>query len=188
MTRAKQGRRRGFTLVESMASVVVLGVLASIASYLIVDSVDKCMDAMTAAQLHSELSVALDRVERELRKIDLDAGAGGIAPDITDVTVVGPTQKVVWEDPIPTVYQLSLSGSTVQLKVAGGTLATLLTDVTAFTITVYNESNASIGLPLTGAGCDPIRRIQVDVTVTRNGVSESLRAKAFIRSTMEGDT
>jgi prepilin-type N-terminal cleavage/methylation domain-containing protein len=184
MTRAKQGRRRGFTLVEAMASVVVLGVLASIASYLIVDSVDKCMDAMTAAQLHSELSVALDRAERELRKIDLDAGAGGIAPDITSVT----STLIQWEDTGNDAYEVSQSGSTVRLKVDGGTLATLLTDVTAFTVAVYNESNASIGLPLAGAGCDPIRRIQVDVTVTRNGVSESLRAKAFIRSTMEGDT
>jgi hypothetical protein len=68
-----------------MAAVAVLGILASISSHLLVETVGRCLDATTSAQLHAELSVAMDRITRELRRIDLDAGAGGVAPDIVSV-------------------------------------------------------------------------------------------------------
>jgi prepilin-type N-terminal cleavage/methylation domain-containing protein len=174
---------RGFTLVESMAAVAVLSVLASIASYLILDNVGQCMDAATAAQLHSELAVAMDRATRELRKIDLDAGAGGVAPDIETVL---PTY-IEWEDQDGDQYWLLLSGGELRLKIDGGVSARLMSDVTALTVSTYDEDNTQLGWILGGATCDPIRRVQVEVTAVRNGVTESLRTKVFIRSTMEGD-
>jgi hypothetical protein len=63
----------------------------------------------------------------------------------------------------------------------------LLTDVTACTIATFDEDNAPLGASLAGVACDDIRRVSVSVTVTRGGVSETLRTKVFIRATMEGD-
>ena len=65
-------------------------------------------------------------------------------------------------------------------------MSTLLTDVTSLSITIFDESNADIGPTCTGVTCDAVRRVVFDVTAQRNGVSESLRFKVFIRSTMSG--
>ena len=175
-------RRRGFTLVESMATIVVLGVLGSTASFLILDAVDDYMDASLTAQLHAEMSIALDRAMREVRKIELDGAAAGVAPNITSMTWVW----LQWEDAAANAYQLGKSGSELRLEVAGGGLSTLLTDVTALNISIFDEDNVNIGPICAAASCDPVRRIVFDVTTQRNGVSESLRFKVFIRSTMSG--
>ena len=181
MTRRAFNHRRGFTLIESMAAVVVLGVLGSMASMLILDTVGRCMDATTRAQLHAELAVAIDRATREIRKIPLESSSP-VAPDITAVT----STSLQWNDSGGLACELSQSGSTLKLKMAGGTLATLLTDVTSFSIAAYNQDNASLGLPLDDAGSDTVRRIKVTVTITRNGISETLRTLALIRATMDG--
>ncbi len=174
-------RRRGFTFVESMATIVVLGVLGSTASFLILDSVDDYTDAALSAQLHAEMSVALDRAMREIRKIELDTTATDVAPDITVMTAA----SLQWEDGSGNAYQLVKVGSELQLAMAGGALATLLTDVTALTIFIFDEDNADL-ITCAGATCDDVRRVSVDVTTQRNGVTEALRFKAFIRSTMSG--
>ena len=183
---SRRGSRpgRGFTLIESMAAVAVLGIMASISSWLILDSVGKCVAATTAAQLHTELSVAIDRVSRELRKVNLDDTAGGVAPDIENVS---PT-SIEWQDADGDQYWLLLNGSDLKLKVDGGTSATLMSDVTGFTVSTYDEDNNQLAWILGGATCDPIRRVQLDVTAERNGVTESLRTRIFIRATMEADT
>jgi hypothetical protein len=166
-----------------MAAVAVLGILASISSHLLVETVGRCLDATTSAQLHAELSVAMDRITRELRRIDLDAGAGGVAPDVVSVEA----DSIGWEDIDGDDYELALNAGTLTLQVNGGAAALLLSDVTACTITAFDQDNTQLGASLSGAGCDPIRRVSVSVTVQRNGISETLRTRAYIRSTMEGD-
>ena len=182
----KSGRRRGFTLIESMATVVVLGVLGSAASFLIIDAVDGYTDAATRAQLHAEMSIALDRAMREIRKIELDSDAvGEVAPNITSISAT----SIQWEDAAADQYELLKSGSELQLKVDGVGPATLMTDVTGLTITGYDDGGPLPADPDTvvaSCPCGTIRRIAVDVTAERGGISESLRFKVFIRSTMSG--
>ncbi|MHC4429359.1 MAG: pilus assembly FimT family protein [Planctomycetota bacterium] len=139
------GTRRGFTLMESMATVAVLAIMGSITSFLILDAVDGYTDASTSAQLHAELSIALDRAMREVRMIELDTYATGIAPNIDDVT---PT-TIIWTDSDVDSYLLQLSDSDLVLQIDSG----------------------------------PARRVELEVTVERGGVSESLRTRTFIRST-----
>ena len=174
--------RRGFTLVESMATVAVLGILGSTASFLILDAVDDYTDAALTAQLHAEMSIALDRAMREIRKIDLDASASVIAPDITTMAV----ELLQWEDTSGNAYRLGKSGSDLQLQIGGGTIATLLTDVQSLAIAIYDQNNNVVAASCAAAACDTVRRVVVEVTIQRSGVSSSLRFKVFIRSTMSG--
>lgn len=172
------GARHGFTLVEVIATIVILAVIGSMASRTILAAMDGYVRASTQAQLHSELSIALERIERELRKIPIKSNYGSLAPNISSVSATAMT----WNGNC----SLSLSGSQLSLVENGGPAAILLSDVTSFSIQTYNESNASLGASLSGAGCDPIRRIAVQITVQRAGIAETLRSKIYLRCTMEG--
>ncbi len=181
-------RRGGFTLIEAMATITVLSILGSMASFLIVDAVDGYVDAVTSAQLHAELAIALDRLTREIRKIDNDETAGPTDPDIDTVTQAGTEDAMTWTDSLDRTYSLSKTGSNLMLAVESGAPAVLLSDVTAFAISIYDQDNTQI-VGDKGAGdpdLDLIRRVLLDVTLTRHNVTESLRSKVFIRSTMSG--
>ncbi len=181
---------RGFTLIETLASIVVLAILGSISSFIIVDAVDGYVDAATQAQLHAEASVAMDRAMRELRWIELniDPTPCTIGPHIDSVT----DKSITWDIEVggPKVHSLSWSGTAgdpLTLRVDGGATVNLQTDVTAFSVAVYDDTNTVIVPHLVDDDeCCPIRRIALDLTVTRSGESMSVRTKLFVRSTMSG--
>lgn len=173
---AHRSRRRGFTLVEAVGTIVILGAVGTVATNLLLTAADGYGQATTRAQLHSELSMAMDRIVREFRAIDLDNGASGIAPDIDN----SDAEAITWH----TDSTLELSGTTLELTLDGGTTATLLTDVTAMDLVTYDEDNVELRDAMSGAQCDDIRRIRLTLTVTRFGVSETLRSRVFIRSCM----
>jgi prepilin-type N-terminal cleavage/methylation domain-containing protein len=178
------GRRRGFTLIESMATVVVIATLGSIVSLLILGAVDGYSDAAHSAQLHAELSMALDRATREIGGVELDTAAAGVAPNITSISIAG--DDLQWADSDSDPYRLVRAGSDLMLQVDGGGAAVLLGDVTSFSVQTYDQDNSPLANPLSGAACDDIRRVALDVTVQRNDATERLRTKVFIRSTMVG--
>lgn len=171
-------RYRGFTLIEAVSTIVILGIVGGIASNLILTGADGYLDASTTSELHTEASIGLDRISRELRMMPLDSGASGVAPDIDEVTAT----SIDWDDD----YSISLSGSNLMLTIDGGTSRILLSDVSAVTIAVADEDNTPLGLPRTGSACDDIRRVFVLVSLQRNGVTESLSTKVFLRCTMAG--
>ena len=176
--------RRAFTLIESMATIVVLGTLASVSSLLIFNSVDGYKDGVTAAQLTVESSSALDRAVRELRRIPLDGTAPPSSPHIDDINAAG--DSIQWRDSADLNCSLIKSANDLMLEVAGTGSAVLLSDVTGFSVIAYQDDNTPLTNPLTGSACDDIRRVTISVTVTRDGVSRTLRTKVFIRSTMSG--
>ena len=172
-------RRRptGFTIIEMIATIVILAIVGSLVSSILMSATSGYSRGATAAQLHGELSMALDRVDRELREIELDQAAASTAPDISAMTA----SSITWN----TDCSLSLSGSNLMLTMNGGTAAVLLSNVTAFTLAAYNESNTALAASLSGSACDPIRRLSVQITTQRYGVTESLRTRVFLRCTVE---
>lgn len=170
--------RRGYTLIEAIATIVILAALGSLASTIIVEASDGYFSGQVHAQLHTENSIAMDRIVRELRKIPLDDDANDIAPDIDEVT----DTSITWFGD----NSVTLNGTNLELVEDGGTARVLLTDVSAFAIQTYDESNNALSQPRQAAQCDPIRRVQVTITLTRHGESETIRAKVFLRSTMTG--
>lgn len=169
---------RGFTMVEAIATLTVLGVLASVSVNLIYTATTSYRDAATRAQLSDEVSVAMDRIARRLTSIERDTSAAVVAPQISSVT---PT-SIAWNSN----YSLTLSGAQLQLVENGGVARTLLDDVTSFSVSAFDESNAALAGTLSGAATQAIRRIRVQVTVQRLGISETTRTKLFIRATMSG--
>ncbi len=174
--------RSGFTLMESIATIVIIAILGSIASFLVVDAVDGYVSASGSAQLHAEASLAMDRIMRELRKIELDPDhvpPPDVAPHIIAVTA----NSITWDEVLTGVHSLSWSataGDPVMLQVDGAAAIILIDDVTGFTVSTFDSANA--GSP----ALIDIRRIAVVLTVQRSGITESVQTKVFIRSTMSG--
>jgi prepilin-type N-terminal cleavage/methylation domain-containing protein len=169
------GRRAGFTLIELLASIAVLGALGSIAAMTLASAINGYTSSTTRAQLHAELSIALDRIDRELRKIDSETA--GASPDLNWIT----PDSIAWNG----AEALALSGDQV-LFFENGSLDILLDDVTAFSVQAFDHANGLLGASLDDDECDPVRRLQVTITLQRNGVSETLRTKLYIRCLMEG--
>lgn len=179
MPLAPRTSRRGFTLVEALCTIVILGVLGSLISSLILRSSRSYIEVAQRAQLHSELAAAMDRIERELREIPLTSGT--TSPAIASVR----TDSITWTRS-GVSCSLSLSGTNLMLTDTTGAAAVLLADVTSVAVSAYDESNAVITLPAVGGSTSSVRRVQVTITTARNGISDTLRMKVFIRSTMEG--
>jgi len=168
--------RRGFTLIEAIATIVILGAIATVASNILLTAGEGYIDAATRAQLHSEVSMSMDRIVREIRQIDLDNDANGLAPDIDSVSA----ESITWDDD----DRIALNGDTIELVVDGGSAEPLQTDVSAFSIQAYDQDDAAMKSNLSGDDCDSVRRIELSITLARFGVSETLRTKVFIRSCM----
>jgi hypothetical protein len=129
------------------------------------------------------MSIAMDRVLREVRRIELDGSAAGVAPNIVGVDAT----YVAWKDSDSDNYSVVLvPGDKLNIQIDGGGGSVLLADVTGVNVRAFDEDNDELVLPLAGAACDDIRRISVDLTCQRSGVTETLRARVFIRSTMSG--
>jgi prepilin-type N-terminal cleavage/methylation domain-containing protein len=167
--------RRAFTLVELIATMTILAALGSVVSIVIATSVDGYTRAATTAQLNSEISIALDRIDQLLRFIP-QSGSGG--PDISSLTATSITWSGDWS--------LTLSGTQLLLTEDGGTPSVLLQDVSSLSVTARDQSNAALAASLSGSACDSIHRVRISITLTRSGVSETLRSRIFIRSLAAG--
>jgi len=166
-------RRGAFTLVELVATLVVLGMLAVVTAPMLMESVEGYAAASGRAQLHTEASLAMERMTRELRNI---APAGeGPEPRIDEVTGT----SITFNDD----ERLWLEGSALRLRVEG-VEAVLATDVAWFELEAFDESDEVVALPVRGAATEDVRRLRVSITLAREGVSERLEAKVFLRAGM----
>jgi len=175
--RPRPRRQLGFTLIEVIVTITVLAVLGSVATLALRSSLDSYLVSATQAQLHAEMSIAMDRIHRELHNTLLKGGAT-VAPNISTVTA----SSIAWNNN----YSLTLSSGRVMFVENGSSSAILLDNVTGFAVQTYDESNTALAASLSGAACDPIRRVQIQITLSRSGVTEVLRSKLFLRCTMEG--
>ena len=174
--------RAAFTLIELIATMVVLAIIGGVSSSIILHNADGYLQASTTSQLHHELSVAMDRIVREVRRIDRDPAVTTIAPHIDAVT----DTSISWRDADGDAFSLSLAGGVLRLAADGGPPRVLLEDVVTLTIRTVDDDAALLPASLSGSGCDAIRRVEVSITLARSGISESLTARAFIRSTASG--
>lgn len=171
--------RPAFTLVEALASLVVIASIGGLAGTLLFRGVEGYRGAAQASHLHSELASAFDRVDRALREIP--ARTGTALADITNVSA----SSIQWNGPGGACL-LSLSGGNLMLAMDGQAAQPILADTTSLSIRCFDENNSLLAANLTPPASDAVRRIEVSVAVQRGGLSDSLRTRVYLRCTMEG--
>jgi hypothetical protein len=176
---ASTTRRRGFSLVEAIAAMVVVSTLGSVSSMVIARAVSAYKAAATLGQLQSELAAGFDRAEREVRGIrHQPAGVGA------DITAAG-ASAIAWNS-AGGACSLSLAGGRMLVAADGGAGVAVLNDVSSLTVQCYDEAGAALPATLAGAACEAVRRVSITATVTRYGTTATLRTSIYLRSTMTG--
>lgn len=179
-----RGRRaHAFTLIETISVIVVLTVLGSLGAVIIGQMARQYRDNALVAEMHTEISTALDRIVREVRSIPA-APTGGPAADIR----LASATELRWDE----TMHLRLVGETLELSSDLTNYHPLLTSVTNFALQFYDESDVALltspsetlleGQPKTLQ----IRRVSITVTIAREGGSETLSTKVFLRAAMSG--
>jgi len=175
-------RPRGFTLVEAIATIAVIAAVAVVASRVISTSTELYTQTAARSELQVQLSTALDRVVSELRQCRIRAASNPVAPDITTVT---PT-SIAWIGPDGVADSVALSGSTLLLQTPAGGTSAIATNITAFAVQCYNESNTALATSLSGSSVDPVRRVEITITATLSGITETVRTRVFLRAMVAG--
>jgi hypothetical protein len=80
---------------------------------------------------------------------------------------------------------LALSGTNLTMTEGASTFV-LLSNVTAFSVQAYDQSNIALAASLASGATAAVRRLEITITVSRSGQSESLRSRFFLRCTVEG--
>lgn len=174
-------RRRhaaGFTLIESICAMVVLGAVGLGASGLIARVTDTFQAAATDGELAAELGAALDRVERALREIPGKTGGSAALESLTPASIGWTVGGAPWS--------LALANGELRLTGDAADPAVLARDVTALDVAAFDQSNDALAGTLSGGGLDAVRRVQVRVTAERQGRSVTLRTRVFLRACVEG--
>lgn len=178
--------RRGFTLVEAIAAMTIIGVLGSLTSQLVLRAAQSYSEAATRAQLHAEISSALDRIDKEFRQIAIRTPYASVAPGIEAVSATG----ITWLDGGTQRSIAAAGGSLTYFDQSSNTTSTLIGSTSSLSIAVaaFDETGTAITLPAAGSACDGIRRLSLTITATRSGMTESLRTRVYLRCTMQGAT
>ncbi len=171
-------RRRGFTLVEAISTLTIVGVLGSVASTTIYRAVDAFSLGAVRAQLHTELSAGMDRLVRELQAIPATVVQGQVgalieALEPTDLTFGGGRR-------------LYLKGDGLYLWDNASGEGLLVSGVTSLVFAGFDESNAALGSSLSGAQARAVRRVSVTISAGRAGVTETIRTRVFPRGLVAG--
>lgn len=140
--------KKGFTLIEVIVSLVLLGILAVVAGLGLVQIVNGYVMAKQNSETIQKVQIAMARIVKEL-------GA------VTTITTAAPA-SITYTRPGPVTNTLAFSGSTVQI--AGITPlfpgTTLINNVTAFSLAYFDSAG------LATATVANIRRIDLSLTVT----------------------
>lgn len=180
MTKERRTSRRAFSLVEAVCTIAILGTLSVLSSRIILQTSGQYLDAVTRAEVFAELSTAMEVATSELRGVRVLAGSSPPAPDLAAVT---PT-SIAWNSDSG-ARSISLSGTDLVLA-SGGATSILQRNVTSMTVRAYDNANAALGATLSGSALLPVQRVELEVTVTRAGVTETFRTRVALRATLSG--
>ena len=174
--------RRGFTLIETIATIVVLAIIGTVTSSIILNSVDIYNRWSTRADMQSQLSGAMDRIVTEIGTIGPAPSVTPVQPDISSITATSMTYN-----PGTSSRTLTLTGTNLTLLGAAGVTANLAQNVSAFNIQAQDKDGTNLAATLGSlAACASVRRLQITITATANGLSQSLRTRVYITSMSYG--
>lgn len=160
---------RGFTLIEALATIVALSVIAGALAPILHAAGDTFAGATTHRRAHAQLSHAIDRMQRAIREIPSVEGES--TPDI----VSADEDSLAWGD--GGLIAFDADARTLVLAEPGEPESLLAESVEALALRYLDASGEVVDLGVAEA-VDGVRRIEFALTI--DGVES--RAAATIRA------
>jgi len=153
---------KGFTLIEAIITIVIVGIISSIAALIILAGMKASSKEQNLSNTHYQARLAMERMAREIRTINSQGNVGTVAIG----TITGnPTNSLIFTDLTGTNITYSLSGQTLN-RTVGGVPSTLATGVTTLEFRHYDIANA-----LTASA---LAVWTIDISLTDTQVADSL--------------
>jgi MSHA biogenesis protein MshO len=177
-------RHSGFTLIELIASIVVLGIISAAGAPVLVRSVQAYNSTLNTVTTLDKLRYATDRIAREIRESTYNSSTSTsslnmstTAPSFTkvDYLISGTTIS-------STTYTVlvSTSGSNVNISYtpSGGsdTVAVLTDQLSSLQFAYYDNAGTSTTL------ATAVHYVEIRLTLTANGQSYSSRTRVALRN------
>jgi len=165
--RAANENRRGFTLIELIASVVILGFLAIFAGSLFTLGAKGALSAKNAEENAQKAQIALTRIASELRNLNGGPATGGTAALITATSISYTSSNTLLPGTVlqPRILAYDAPGKRITLSVAG-TAYTLIDGVASCAMSADSTYAPSLTVRFTLPGSGAEFRI----TITPRGV------------------
>lgn len=173
MIQPRETNNSGFTLVELVMVISLMGIIAAMTAPALLEATKNRNRLVIRQTLLTEGQIALERICRELREMDLESGDNDV-PDLSAAEL----SRVDFEQ-----LAYRVSGTELQRSADGGTnWQVMARSVQSFTLSYYDASGTSLSsLPLSEADRESVRRITVEVGLLQNGESLTLRSSAYLR-------
>jgi len=166
-------RVRGFTLVEMIVVMVLLGILSAVGSKMIAGTMEASYITARNHSSGSEARYAMERITREIRETAF--GASGYS-----MATMG-ASSIVFTKEDATVVTITYSGNSITLGYTGGTTSTLTNQLVSGATNTFQYRDQ-----LGGATSDreDVRFVEVTLAFanTVTGQAETLRNRVFLRN------
>jgi len=163
-------KNKGFTLVELMIVIVIVGIAASIIGFMLLGVIDAWTFKLNRADLLWDGRVSINRMTREIRTVKTS----------TSVTTAS-TAQFRFTDVGNKDITYSLSSTNLN-RTENGTANLLAENVSALAFTYYNSSGTAIPSPTVSPSATDIRRVRINLTLTKNGQNVYLQSDVSTRN------
>lgn len=164
-------RARGFTLVEMVMVIIILSVLGALTAPMMLKGMEAYEGAHRSLRTLDKLRYATERLAREIRETDLNAGAYVIsmatAPPLTFTKTDG------------VLVTVSSGGSNLNLGYSTPAVSEVLTDELSSVAFAYFDADGSAA----AVTARSVRYVEITLTLTNpaNGQNYSQRTRVALR-------
>ncbi len=152
---------RGFTLIEVIATLVIIGIVAVFAGFGIMEGMTAYFTGKENIAAMQKAQLTLARFKSEIATMDRILSSGGDSLRFTSYR----------DDPPQKTYEVSKSGQAINLSVDGSS-HTLMDSAGAGSLFTYYNSNGSAGWT-TGNGFQNLKYVEITVGVKKKDLSGS---------------
>ncbi len=181
----RRRRRRGFTLIELVASISVGVIVSGLASSLIWNASKQLTDASARSEMIDEGAAAFELMFRYIREIPQNECPAMPTPCLlgnAQIAAASATELRFGG----TGFRLASGSDAVEMTSDSGTTwHPLVKNVSSLAFSYYDrQDNALTAFPLSPTNRAAVRRIQVELLLSRGNESARLRSGVYLRSFM----
>jgi prepilin-type N-terminal cleavage/methylation domain-containing protein len=162
----------GFTLIEIVIVIVIIGIISTVAAMIIMQAVKMYSDENARTDIHYQAKLAVERMAREIRSARQQSEIG--------TTVLGtitgnPTNSFIFTDITGTTITYSLTGTTLN-RTVGGIPSPLAQGVTTLGFQHYTSASALTTTPAS------VWLVEINVTDTQGANTLQIRTRVHPRN------